>query len=68
MFQAVVFILLETPFCECQKAILCSEVLTAKYEIYESKSIANSRLPETKLSQVESIASSRGSDVRDLDC
>ena len=30
--------------------------------------ILQNRLPETKLRQVESIASSRGSDVRDLDC
>ena len=48
------------------KVILCSDVLRAKKEIYESKYIAN-RLPETKLRQVESIASSHGSDVRDLD-
>ena len=36
-------------------------------EIYEFKYISN-RLAETKLRQVESIASSCSSDVSDLDC
>ena len=36
------------PFCECLKVILCSKVLKAKGDVYESNHISN-RLDETNL-------------------